>query len=230
MTNAPENRSRQPATRRTALAVGGLMASSALATGIFAWLTIRGRRSHDLKPGPTDPMLGHVGSQTVYACCLAGARAQVPGTPWAVDNADPGDGPWCLLVESGGETNLASGPSSRPPEDSPPLARLAASRLPPHVLFWMVSAGNLPETPKRWAAIGFPGSEKPEWTAPFAKFPWLAWIEGQPGDWSGRMVVRASGEQAARNLDAIASGGGHAGMRRQRDGSDLLLGWVVKPV
>lgn len=120
MTNAPENRSRQPATRRTALAVGGLMASSALATGIFAWLTVRGRRSHDLKPGPTDPMLGHVGSQTVYACCLAGARAQVPGTPWAVDNADPGDGPWCLLVESGGETNLARGPSSRPPEDSHP--------------------------------------------------------------------------------------------------------------
>jgi len=229
MTNEPEKRSSRPATRRTALAVGGLMASSALVAGIFAWSTVRGRRSHDLKPGPTDPMLGHVSSQTLYACCLTGARSQVPGTPWAVENADPGDGPWCLLVANGGETTLARGPSSRPPEDSPPLARLAASRLPPHVLFWMVSAGNLPETPKRWAAIGFPGAENPEWTAPFAKFPWLAWIEGQPGDWSCRMLVRTPGEQAARKLDSTASVGGHAGMRRQRDGSDLLLGWIFKP-
>ena len=231
MANESADPSAAKATRRTALALVGVMAASGIAAGWFALATVNNRRMRDLKPGPMDPLLGHITSETRFTCGLPGdcpptllARIRV-----LLESAgpDPGPGPWCLVVDGEGKTTQAHGNGASLSTNPPFLARLIAGKRPERALFWMASAGGLPDSAKRLAAAGFPKADDPAWVAEITGHPWLVWIEGQPGLWVGRMVVRPGTSGEAKRLDSFVEAGSPANLRHQHDGGDVLLGWEL---
>lgn len=229
MANESADPATATATRRTALAIVGVMAASGITAGWFAWSTVNNRRMRDLKPGPVDPMLGHITAETRFAC---GPSANCPSAllarfqpVWINAEKNPTAGPWCMLMDAGGGTALRLDQAAPLSANPPFLARLVAGKRPERALFWLVSAGGQPESSGRLAASGFPRAGDPAWVAEITRHPWLVWVEEQAGLWAGRMVVRPGRVIEAKALDAFVEAGAPDNLRHQRDGGDVLLGW-----
>lgn len=237
MGNSMANESADPATviasRRTALAIVGVMAASGITAGWFALYTVNRRRMRDLKPGALDPMLGHITAETRFVRGLSAKDSPVSvgrfQALWKDAGDDPGAGPWCLVTDTTGRSTLHHEAAATLSPNPPFLARLVAGKRPERAVFWMAAAGGQADAAGRLATLGFPRANDPAWVAEITRHAWLAWIEGQPGLWAGRMVVRPRTDEEAKNLDAFVQAGAPVPLRHQRDGGDVLLGWGLPP-
>lgn len=233
MANKSADQAATISTRRTALAIVAVMAASGMTAGWFALSTVNRRRMRDLKPGAIDPLLGHITAETRFACGLSAKNLPEKAgrfqSLWKDAGDDPGTGPWCLVKDADGRSNLHH-EAAAPLSPNPPfLARLVAGKRPERAVFWMASAGGHPDAVGKLASWGFPGAGDPAWVAEISRHGWLAWIEEQPGQWAGRMVVRPRTDGEAKNLDSFVQAGAPVTLRHQRNGGDVLLGWGLPP-